>query len=316
MGPRQVPSNIILPPQDIFVMFTTISLNKPTYRLPLLPNREVRLAGIQGQALVDDLLPAVQNGGGKISMDILNKLRFTRVGLTSVLQPNGDFQQDVDASVTLSPKHQVLVSQPPFTCDVLVAAMTDLSGDRQTLLPTDVKVAVSASNPTQINTVSLTAPAQPLGAARDVVTVALTDKGHKLSGIVTDSAGKVVRPGEFLPASDLPDAQELPDSVTVAAPLQGVGAVVFETGATSVQGKHTRAAWMVYTLPSAGTVAIPAKDLLAGSPIGKYSVVQLEFDKNFSEKALDGRTIMRKLQRFTRSSATIGASPQRLARRP
>ena len=70
-------------------------------------------------------------------------------------------------------RHQVTVDAPPFPADVMVAAATDLSGDRQTLIPTDIKTAMSADHPGQIQTVSLSAPSQNLGQSRGVISFAV-----------------------------------------------------------------------------------------------------------------------------------------------
>lgn len=61
MGPRRVPSNLVLPSQSVSYFLVSFELDKPDYRLPLPAGKESRLVGIQGEIDVRDLVPAMQN---------------------------------------------------------------------------------------------------------------------------------------------------------------------------------------------------------------------------------------------------------------
>lgn len=303
MGPREIPSNLILPRQTVSTLLGPITLNKPLYRLPVPADQAFRFAGLQGDARVSDLMPAFQNGG-KFTFDILNQIHFRKVGLTPVLQPTGNFRRDFDAILDLAPKHQVSVDRPPYVADVVVVAFTDLGGDRMTLMPTDVKTAISSQRPDEIRTVNLSGATQPLGQARDVVTMAIGEQGRRISGIVVDQAGKTVRPGAFLNTDALADSRDLPEWIRMRTIAKGMGAVIFETRPADTSAKPY-ASWMIYTLPEAGEVAIPTRRVLARTKVNRYATTQLEFDAAFTGHNVDGRTVMRKMGRFTRAFADV-----------
>lgn len=307
-GPRKIPSNLVLPEQDVFLPFGSITLDKPTYRLPITNDgKSIRLSGLHGEMKTSEIMNAVQNGG-KFDIEVLNKLKFSRVGLTSTFVPNGNFKKDFDAALELVAKHKVTVNRPPFTADVLVASMTDLSGDRQTLMPTDVKLAINSEKPETVNSVTLVGPSQNLGQSRNVAAFAIGHKGRRLTGIVVDKAGSQLKTGEFLPVNELRDYSALPASIQVQAPARGLGAVVFESESKAATPGSTRAKsypiWVVYTLPKAQAISIPTSRLAArNAQVSSYAVNQFEFGAGFSETELNGHTIMRKLERFTRASA-------------
>ena len=81
MGPHDIPSNFLIPDQDISVFFASIHLSKPAYRLPVPRGKTVQLASVQGTIAVNDIISLAQ-GGGKLSMDLINKLTFTHAGIT------------------------------------------------------------------------------------------------------------------------------------------------------------------------------------------------------------------------------------------
>lgn len=301
MGPRQIPSNLVLPDQTVSLPLGGVRLNKPDYRLPLQSGHPVRLSGVQGQVRVSDLLPLLQNSGSRPSLEILNKLKFQRVGLSSESEPTESFREDFDAILSLNPnKHQVAPSRPPYTADVIVTAATDLRGDRSLLIPTDIKTAGTIEKPGVIQTVQLAAPAQNLGKARDVITIAISSSGHRITGIITDQAPQspqVIRPGEFLNAPELPNFSSLPTQVKVQAPTKGLGAAVFYSAYP---------VWIVYTLPSAGEITVPTVQLPGVADregVTQYAVSQLDFGQAFDERTVEGKSLLRKMERFTRSQA-------------
>lgn len=302
MGKREIPSNFVLPTQDLTVFFMPVRLSKPHYRLPVARGKPVRLAGIQGSIPVSDLLGAVQGGTGKMPMTLLNRLTFTQAGVAPVTTPANDFSTTVDANLKLKPQHQVTPVAAPFAADILVAAATDLDGTRTTLLPTDVKLAADMATPSQIKTVKLSAPDPKGRSIRNVLTIALTNKGHRVSGIVTASAGARVSPGTFLDAVSIADVLTVPNTVTLSPLSGGVSAVMYE-------GEGDSMIWTVYALPGASVSAVPAKGLPPSAKITSYSVAGFDFGPGFDHRNVDGTHIMTQLQRFTRSSATVGEKP-------
>jgi hypothetical protein len=301
MGSHEIPSNLVLPEQQVWALFVPITLNKPTYRLPLARGKTVRIAGVQGTISTDDLIALTQNGG-KLSLELLNKLKFNRAGINLATQANTDFQANVNANLVLRPTHRVSPSQPPFAADVLVASATDIDGVRGTLLPTDIKLAANQSNPSQINTVQLSACDASAGRDRDVITIATADKGHRMSGIITAQAGSSVRPGEYLAIDGLSDTPTVPDTVTLSPLATGVAAALYETANAPV--------WYVYALPTAGVSQVPARRLPGNAAVKSYSMIQLDFGAGFDSSALDGQTVMKSLKRFARATAKVGTTFQ------
>ncbi|MGK5082156.1 hypothetical protein WDW37_02540 [Bdellovibrionota bacterium FG-1] len=296
-GSHEIPSNLILPEQDISIFFGSITLNKPTYRLPILKNRSIRLATVQGTIATTDVLAMIQ-GGGKLSLNLLNKLKFQRSGLSDVVTTEGDRSIDVNAAFRLRPCHRVSVKNPPFEADVIVAAVTDIHGDREILMPTDIKLARSSDHPDQNRTVSLSSADSSIGKTHDVVTIAQSGKGRRLSGIVTQNAGADVNPGDFLTTEERPDAPSIPDWISVPALSTGVSAVVYQA--------QTIPLWYVFVLPGAGQTQVPAQRGLGLEKATSYSVMSLDFGPGFDNGSLDGQTIMQGLQRFSRAGAHIG----------
>jgi hypothetical protein len=283
MGPHDVPSNLLIPDQDVPVFFTSVHVSKPSYRLPVPRGRAVRLAGVMGDVDVGDILPDLQSGN--LSIGMLSHVNFTRVGLSDPAPAAADFTQDVAASTRLEPAYQVTTNPAPFESSVIVAALSDISGDRQVLLPTDIKPG--GSDP-----VTLSAPASR-GESRMVMTVAVAPHGARLTGILSADPGRSVSPGDFIGADDLSSVQQLPASVELQAPAHGVAALVLE-GAAGAVG-------YVYALPGAGAVSAPTA-LSASAHVRGLSVLQLEFS-SFDEGAIDGAAVMRDLTRFSRATA-------------
>jgi hypothetical protein len=299
-GTHDIPSNIVLPQQDVSLIIGSIHLNKPNYRLPVTRGRELHLVSVQGTIGARDLMAAAQ-AGKDASLEILNKLKFSRVGVTGAMTPQKDFKQDMKLTSELKPTHKVTVSASPFKADILVAAAADMDGDRNVLVPTDIKLAASAG--AAAKPVSLNANAST-GKLRDVVTIAMGDKGSRLSGIVTENAGATVTTGAFLSIDALTDSTTLPATVSFKPVATGLAAAVYESEGTPV--------WYVYSLPQAGSVTVPSKQIPngAGDKVSAYSVVNLDFGTGFKPGQIDGRTAMKGLLRFARANAHVGEKPK------
>ena len=286
----QLPSNTVLPDQTL--EFGMIHLNKPLYRLPLKKDKSVLLAGIQGTANVSDL----QGGSG--SLDILNKLTFIGMGKAQTFKPVSDVSLDIDATTPLSEKHQVTVTAPPFTADVLSCAVTDISHDRQQMIPTDVKLAISSKTPTQIKMVKLSGPASDPLQTSDVITVATSDNGRRVSGIFTENAQGVVNPGTFADVALLIDNEPLPPSLSAQSQSSGVASTVL----SSQNGQPLE---YYFVLPAGGLATMNLSKTVQGIAVASYALLQMDFGKTFDEKNVDGSKIMTQLEKFTRTSASV-----------
>lgn len=81
-GPRNLPSNLVLPDQTLPVYFIPVHVNKPTFRLPVLAGSSSRYFGVTGSVSVQDTVNAIRNNSG---WDIVNLLNFEKVGVTNPL---------------------------------------------------------------------------------------------------------------------------------------------------------------------------------------------------------------------------------------
>ncbi len=318
-GKREIPSNLTFPDQEVSVFLGSIRLNKPDFRLPLSSQRPVHLAGIQCVGKISELMSGMQGSNGP-SADLLNKLGFQKVALTEVIQPSDGLHKDFDATLDLVPnQYQVTVNPAPFVADVVVVSALDMEGNRQVLLPTDLKTAATAEDPSNLHPVSLAGPAHPIaGAVPDVLTVALSKKQKQISGIVTDQAPAQFRAGDFLATDELADFKNLPESIQLKALSHSIGVVSFDRSIPRVTENSENIKqlipieikkeayypiWTIYTLPQAGTTSIPTKNLPTGTAVRKYSVSQLDFGSSFDESSIDGMKILRQLERFSRATA-------------
>jgi hypothetical protein len=286
-GPKQIPSNVAFPEQDISVILGSVHLDKPEYRLPVLANRELRLVGLQGELAVRDAISLIGGNNGAANLELINSMKITQLGMTDVLRTHEDFTADARLTVPLRPKFKVTIHPPPFKSDVFVAAISDLDGNRRNLIPTDIKVPLFASKPGTIKPVDLNSPETKLGTSEHVMTVAVSKPPKMVTGILTaNAAAGMVKPGNYLPIYQL---NLLSDFFEIQAPASGMGALVFDTA---------HPVWIVYALPAAQKVRVPKK-----IAIGKYnasytSTVQLEFGPNFNPAEVDGTRIIEKLSRF------------------
>lgn len=300
-GPREIPSNIVFPPQDIF--FGTVHLDKPNYRLPLEKNREATLAAVQADVAQGDLLGMIQN---KPTPEALNKFRFSRFGLSSILKPESDVKADIVANVNLTPYYKVTVKKPPFASDVVVAALTDLNGERNGLIPTDLKCAYTSTQTTPTGPpTSLMVPKQAVGKSREVAVIAMVDSGRVLSGMILDQPPQTLKTGDYLMAQSLNDVPVIPASIPIQAPQKGMGSTVFVNQDRDEKESQPYPTWHVYSLPAAGKINVPTGRVAGDRDLRLYSVMQLEFDAAFDEKAIDGKKVLSKLHRFADSTALI-----------
>ena len=62
-GKPQIPSNVVLPEQEIQILFGSVKLDKQSYRLPLRPGYETQLISAQGDIAVSDIVSLIVGGG-------------------------------------------------------------------------------------------------------------------------------------------------------------------------------------------------------------------------------------------------------------
>lgn len=300
LGPRRIPSNAVMPRQVLYTPLGTVTLDKLRYRLPMELATKARMVGIQGEAGVLDLVAAFQSG--EYSVDLLNKLNFRKVGLSDEFDVTGDKRLDFSTTAELRARHRVTPDKPPFTSDVVAIAATDLDGTRRRMVPTDLKSAAKKNEPVPMATVQLSTPSKSLGIEH-VVTVAF-DGVDRVTGIVSRDPGGDVKPGAFLPASAPAAVGPVPDKVRLEPVAKGLSGVIFER-----QGNRGVPLWVIYALPSAGTVDVPTEVLhsVDGVPV-RYNQVALDFGSAFNESKLDGRALWASLVRFSRVENALAQS--------
>lgn len=300
-GPRKLPSNVVLPEQRVAVLFTTIELNKPLYRLPVRPSRPIYLASAKMSMPVSALGALKDDLHTMISPDIVNKATFSHVGLTGLVTPNKDMSLQAPAQMEVEKKYTVTVSAAPFSAPVYIAATADINGDRSALLPTDVKLGTNpddSSEPVPVQMAAIKNSAAPTL----IISLAYSKDEKRFSGIMTsaNAVDSAVAPGAFLDTEVLPAKQAFPDKVKMVAPAQGLAALVFRSEKTKAP------LWYVYALPSAGSFDVPTGSFVDKNKVTDYSMMKLEFGSAFDEHAIDGKVIMSALQRFASASTKIG----------
>jgi hypothetical protein len=308
-GSRQIPSNVVLPKQDVSVFPLSLSLDKALYRFPLPSGRPARLASLQGEIDASSLVKAFMSSDGASSWaSLIDQMSLSRVGVTDAITPSADTTLDAPTSLDLTPVHQVMAPAPPFAAETLLIAVTDLNGDRQSLIPTDVKTTGGTSNADGAReAVTLRSTADNLGQDRDVLAIATDTNGERLTGVYIPQAGPQVTVEDFLPVDELADYTTAPTTISLQAPDQGIAQLSFShasaaqlDGTVSLGSQIEYPYAYVYVLPAAGAVNIPT----VGTPDG-YAITQLAFTAGFDTRLIDAGTALQSLERFTRSEARL-----------
>ncbi len=296
MGSREIPSNLVLPNQDVTVLFATVNLNKPVFRLPLLTRRNTRLAVLEASGKATDIMSALQGGNGSSYFSLLNQLSLSRIGLSDTFQPSTGLSKTINADMKLvQNQYQVHANRPPFAADVVVVSMIDQNGDRRFLYPTDIKTASSLQDPNSLHDVNLSGITQNQNATQGIVTVALGDQFKQVSGILSSQISVMTKPGDFLNVALIPDYQTLPQTVNLTAPAHGIGMLSFYQ---TLPPELSYPVWTVAVLPTLGNIQFSTQNLGTSVNIQKYSVTQLEFGASFNETIIDGQTLLKDLNRF------------------
>ncbi|MCM2279609.1 MAG: hypothetical protein NDJ89_16160 [Oligoflexia bacterium] len=309
LGPRSIPSNLVLPQQSIPIGIGRIRVKKTSYRLLLEPEVRTLLAATQGAIDSGDLLSL--GNAKQIPASVLNKIRFTRLGFSAPFTPEGNTSLELEGNQELVPAHRVNASRPPFPADVVVTALTDPDGSGELLVPTDVKAPITLDG-TTANPIALRSAPGATARDRRVLTTALSANQRRLSGIISAEAGEDVRPGDFLEVTELPDSAGLPASLPLAASEGRIRSVIFE-GVTVTQlgresAERSYPLWTVYVLPAAGETQLVPDSALLGAPVRSYSLLELEFGSALDESRIEAGTLIQGLRRFTRATAEIKAS--------
>ena len=295
LGPREIPSNLILPEQRIPLLFGTLYLNKPIYRLPVQRNREFRLTGIQASIPSSELVSLFQ--GGKPTVELINRLRFRKLGITPALTSDRDLKVDLQTPYILKPGIKANANRPPFPSDVFVVSATDLEGDHSLFIPNDVKLALKSDETTLPKTVSLGFADFAGPSLRNVIGFAVASKGRRLTGILQGYTGGTAHLSGFLNVEEPQNLNSMPDEFQLSSSPQSIQALYFES--------RNEPHWKVYSLPGTPDSPIPTQMLAPKTQVETINRFQLELGPHFEGTQIDGATALRELKRFTRSSTRL-----------
>lgn len=296
LGPRQIPSNLVFPDQRVGLV---IRLNKPIYRLPVSTARRVRLLGVQAAIHATSLLEMPSRPD---PVFFANLLKLRKIGWTSELSPTGNFTQDISLTTELRPRFNVNVGLPPFAANLFALSLTDLANDRQSLVVSDVKAVRQGTYELNRSArIPLMAPASiPSGAGQHVITAAVSEKGERISAVLSLAPSADLTAAPFLDAPLL-SSQRLPATMKVQAGANGFTILsLMEKFANGGYDAHH-----VVVLPAAGEVEVPLTELASGRNVVQLGLAQLEFSAPISETEMDGVDVMKSLSRFTFSRGEI-----------
>ncbi len=309
-GSREIPANLVLPDQQVSIPFSSIHLNKPDYRLPLHAGVETRLAAIQGEIRSGDLIDLFV-GGGKMDFGALNLLKMTKVGLTDVHAPREGVRENFETRFALAPKHTVSARAAPFPADVVVAAAVDTNGDRQALVPTDLKTAAKAGQ--QVRPVRLMGAGSELAGERVVAALAIAESGKRLSGIAEMGVGDSVTLPEFRRVNELADFSTAPGLVQLSGVEGGLASLTVQKRLPPDSEGKPRVGEplaVVYALPRAGVQSVAFGRLgLSVAEVGRFAVSEFELGAAFDPARIDADRALDGLKRFTRAMATYKRDP-------
>lgn len=141
-GEREVPGNVVFPPQRKRYGLIPISLSKPEYIMPLSRGLEAHMGALAGAVDISDAVKLIKN---KDFLGTLNIARFTHIGFT-----NNKVEVRGDETFNLNVSHEIAaaaakaeMSGIPSGLDAVSVAFYDKEGDRGDFLPMDVKAVKS-----------------------------------------------------------------------------------------------------------------------------------------------------------------------------
>lgn len=137
-GKREVPGNLVLPPQSKWYGIVPISLSKPEFLMPLSLGTKSYMSAVVGAVGISDAMDAIKQ---KDFLKALNLAYFTHVGWTTRrVNVDGNEKFDVNATQEVSAK----ASAAKFAgvgakLDLVALSLFDPAGDQGDFVALDVK---------------------------------------------------------------------------------------------------------------------------------------------------------------------------------
>ncbi|MCO5143234.1 MAG: hypothetical protein M9962_09110 [Oligoflexia bacterium] len=141
-GEREVPGNLILPPQSKRYGLIPISLDKPEFIMPLAKGTYAHMSAIGGSISISDAYGAVNK---KDYLSALNMMTVSHIGHTSSrlnIRKNTRFNLDLEKEI----EQRSLISRLESVdrgLDAISVSLYDPKGDRGDFIPMDVKALKS-----------------------------------------------------------------------------------------------------------------------------------------------------------------------------
>lgn len=143
-GERQIPGNVVFPPQDKTYIFFPVHLEKPEFIMPLPIGMKTHMSGIVGAVNISDAISAMKE---RDFLQILNLATLTHTNWTServTVNGHANFDLTVQQAITqkaITSRYQNI----PARLDAVAITMVDPTGDRGDFIPVDVKSLKSES---------------------------------------------------------------------------------------------------------------------------------------------------------------------------
>jgi hypothetical protein len=143
-GERDVPGNVVFPPQRKRYGLIPISLSKPEYIMPLPRGLDAHMGALAGAVDISDAVKLIKN---KDFLGTLNIARFTHLGFTNnKVEVRGDETFNLNVSNEIAAgAAKAEMSGIPSGLDAVSVAFFDKEGDRGDFLPMDIKAVKSES---------------------------------------------------------------------------------------------------------------------------------------------------------------------------
>lgn len=235
-GPRNLPSNVVLPDQTFPVFFIPVRVNKPLYRLPALTGSSHRYFGVTGTL---DVQQALELGRRGRSWEVLNHIQFSRVGLSDPVPATGPIRLDLAADTPSVNSVRVLTGRdlsPNSDTKHLLAALWEPTPG--VFVPTDVKLVEGTQGGEEFYLNVVNPP-----TAR-VLEIHLREGGDHFRGAWVTGAGQRA-PDAGLSADLALTSVEGTWTIGGKAPAQVMVARVEDEFVTSVGGRRYEERWVL-----------------------------------------------------------------------
>lgn len=291
LGARQLPSNLAFPSQRVNFL---VSINKPTFRMPMSAVRQSRLSVVHASGGLMTLAGLPSDPGAH---DYVNLLTPRKVGWSAPFLPNSRSRVSPAMSVELPQTQTLTVAGYPFEGHYYGMNLIDLESNRQSMVATDVK-AVPISSDAQ-TTIQLKTPATaPAGSTLVPIAAAISNGGNRISAAIATLGSS--QPVQFLSPPDLAPGP-LPASYAVA-PADHAYTVLTAHEASQPVGNRSV---QVVVFPSSNGAIVPLADLSRGIQAVRWTLSQLEFDSAHRMDQVSAETLPQLLKRFTFSLAEV-----------